>query len=435
MALHRLAYGRVSTDQQNIELQIAQFEALGYDELFVEKISGRRRDRPEFAKLISRAIELRQQGHDVQVLVIEWSRWARDTVYSLETLDKLERAGVQVLETTTGQPLTMRDSSGLVNAGLKALMAHGYSLDLSDRLKRSYAQRRRQGKPMAGPVPWGYQRNEGNTQLIPSEDWALCRAVVERYLEGDTLTDLIRWLYEQHGIKKSNLKRWLLNPALRGHIAYNGGEDLLYNQHQPLITEREYQAILKRTDENRRIWGANKGRFFAVPNSLVFCARCGSQVHSCHNQRRRYFYCWKARKRGDCDAPNRYCRDDWIEAAIQNEIAEAAEAIADHLHQPSADPRIAGWEAEITQLQPLAHYEAVAGQIEAIQQQIAQTKAATGKATAESLEKRQMIVDLGRALPEDWAMLAPEQRRAVYVELVSEVRILGAEVVGVRLGV
>jgi DNA invertase Pin-like site-specific DNA recombinase len=128
MAHYQLCYGRVSSKDQNLDLQIQQFQQqVEFDELFTESLSGRRRDRPEFLRLVDRALELRQHRHQVTVWVVEWTRWARDTVWAMESLAQLEAAGVQVKELTTGQEITLQTASGLLTTGVKSLMAHYYS--------------------------------------------------------------------------------------------------------------------------------------------------------------------------------------------------------------------------------------------------------------------------------------------------------------------
>jgi DNA invertase Pin-like site-specific DNA recombinase len=68
-AVHRvLAYCRASTNKQELDLQLHLLSQQGYDELFQEHISGRRRDRPEFERLVSRALELAGQG----LTLIDW---------------------------------------------------------------------------------------------------------------------------------------------------------------------------------------------------------------------------------------------------------------------------------------------------------------------------------------------------------------------------
>lgn len=48
MALFRLFYGRVSSKDQNLELQLAQAREFDFDRVFAERITGRRADRPSF---------------------------------------------------------------------------------------------------------------------------------------------------------------------------------------------------------------------------------------------------------------------------------------------------------------------------------------------------------------------------------------------------
>ncbi|NER82272.1 MAG: recombinase family protein [Leptolyngbya sp. SIO1D8] len=436
MALFRLSYGRVSSLDQNIELQVSQFESIGYDELYIEKISGRRRDRPEFKRLVARALELRSQGHDVAVYVIEWTRWARDTAFSLYSLEKLEKAGVVVIEATTQKPVTMMTAAGVLDAGVKSVMAHYYSIELSERLKRSYIDRRKRQRLMGGPLPWGYVKSTDKSRFIPSKDWALCREVIERFLDGETLTGLVRWLWAEHRIKKSSagLRRWLINPILRGHIQYIDGS-ILYNRHDPLISESEWSSVQYRLKLNRQLRGKNKGRIYAVPSEVVICSRCGGKASTCCNKLTRYFYCYRAAKRGDCPAPTTYCRQDWVEAAIQERISERAEAISNDLlsSESIASPAIAEKRTELEALKPLAHRPAIALEIKAIESEIVQMEAAGVVQEASSLERRQKILELAEATPTHWATLEPEERRAIYFDLVKTIEILGSEVIRVDL--
>ena len=82
-------YARVSTDGQTLEAQVAALTAAGVDQVFQEKISGARRDRPQLAALLARV-----QAGDV-VLVTRLDRLARSTLDLLSTLDALARKGVE----------------------------------------------------------------------------------------------------------------------------------------------------------------------------------------------------------------------------------------------------------------------------------------------------------------------------------------------------
>lgn len=435
MALYRLAYGRVSTDSQSLDQQLANFERLGFDELFVEKLSGRKRDRPEFAKLLARAAELRKVGHDVIILCNEWTRWARDTAFALDSLDQLEKLGCTVLEATTGAAVTVQTPDGLITTGLKSLVAHEFSVRLSDRMTRSYQHRQATGRPASNRAPFGYRYESGG--FVPSEQWAIARDSVERYMQGEATSDIIRWLWREHAIKRSvnGFNQWLRHPILRGHLRYPDGS-MLFNVHEALISEGEYQQIKRRLELNRSLRGHNKGRIHAIPNGIVRCDGCGKgTVPSISNlgRKHRYFYC--PDKVGMCAAPRQGARQDWVEAAIQEAIQERAEWVVNRILDGAgdSDPRLIEKQQELEALQPLAHRPAIAAEIEAIALEIEQIKSATQQGAADAQEREAMIVDLAGLLPGDWAQLSSEERRDLYAYLVREVRVLGAEVVGVVL--
>ncbi|NEQ45667.1 MAG: recombinase family protein [Leptolyngbya sp. SIOISBB] len=437
MALYRLAYARVSSQDQNIELQIGQFESLGYDELFQERVSGRKRDRPEFAKLTERALELREHRHDVHVLVIEWSRWARDTAFALDTLKRLEDAGVLVIETTTGQPLTLMTADGFISTSMKSVMAHYYSIELSGRSRRAYDARKLKHRPTSNRPIWGYQHSTDKSHWVPSKDWQICRESVEHFMNGEPINGICRWLAEQ-GTRKSRhgLIAWLKHPAIRGHSKHR--EEIFYNTHEPLITESEWQQIKRQLEQNRRLRGRNKGRIYPVPSNLCRCQDCGRSLAVKVSTHGRYFYCYYrcSLRDGSCNAPRKYCRDLWVEAAIQEAIADAAEAVADVLSEGGKDtvnPAVAEKERELTQLRKLAHVPGVADAIEGLKLEIEQLKTAADRDTVTGAERMELIQALAMMKQEQWAAMSAEERRDVYSQLVARVDVLGADVVRVVL--
>ena len=436
MALWRLCYGRVSTSDQNIDLQITQFEALGYDEIFVEKLSGRKIDRPEFIRLADRALELRSQGHDVVVYVIEWTRWARRTWFALQQLERLEKSGCTIIEATTGQSVTMQTSDGALSVGMKSLLAEHYSLQLSERQKRSYQDKRSKGKPMSGAAPFGYARSPENSRFVPGKEWGIGRELVEMFLGGASQYDLCRFLWSKYKIKRSprGVKGWLRNPVLRGHIQYQDGT-LLLNRHEPLITEAEYRAIQHRFKLSSQLRGFNKGKIYAVPTGMLRCFHCNRSLTTLCNRSHRYFFCKYARQRGDCSAPRKLCRQDWIEAAIQEAIVERAEEIANALLTPKqiSSPLILEKEKELEALKPLAHRPNIQAEIEAIEAEIEQIQIEEVLESAGEQQVRQAIQDLAWSTSDEWTQLTEQQRRAIYCDLVKYIQISGAEIVRVEL--
>lgn len=432
MALYRFGYGRVSSQDQNLERQYYLFEQIGVDKIYVEKISGGRRDRPEFLRLVEDSLQLRSQGHGVEIVVLDLTRWARDVSYALDMVDRLEKAGVKVRE-GTGEPVTMATAAGLLDVGVKSLFSHYFRLNLAEQARKTAERKLKAGVPHSCAPTFGYARKPDQSGFMPGPEWAVARAAVEYFLgSGDSLMGLSRWLYSEHGIKRSpqGLSNWLRNPCIRGHLHYPKTGKIIYDTHPALITESEYQAITQRLDLNRCLRGKNKGKIHAVPG-IVYCGACGQKCSYSSNTSYRYFFCYRA-KRGDCPTEKpRYIRQDYIEAAIQEQILEAAEAIAAAvLTQDTTDPRIAALEAEAAALEPFAGRAAIAAEIEAIELEVAQLKAAQGNQAAGAAEMRQQILDLAEIA---WDLLSPEQRRGFYSAVVERVTVEGGEVVEVRV--
>jgi len=89
--MKKIAYARVSTEQQSLNRQLDALQAYGYDEIFTEKMTGTKADRPELDK-----VKLVARAGDV-VVVESLSRLGRSSKDLLNLLDEFERKGVQVV--------------------------------------------------------------------------------------------------------------------------------------------------------------------------------------------------------------------------------------------------------------------------------------------------------------------------------------------------
>jgi DNA invertase Pin-like site-specific DNA recombinase len=434
----RLGYARVSSDNQNLETQLFLFQQEKLDELFVEKISGRREDRPELTRLCDRALALAKSGESVEVLFVEFSRWGRNTSYALKLVETLELAGVKIRE-IRGTEISVATSSGLLNTGMKALLAHYYSVQLSERVKRAYDRRRAEGRPLCGNPPLGYRWAADHSQIEPDPaTWPIARAIVDRMLRGDSKYSICKWLLEDHDIRRSadGINRLCRSEAWRGHIVDRKHGRLLRDTHPALITEDEYQALERRLAINRQLRGANQGKVYAIPSSgggIVRCATCGFAETTSTTQGRRYFRCVQH----DCPSRQKYLRSEVIEAAIQEAIVEAAEAVADATlaatTEATLDPRVVQLEDELQQLTGLAHRPAVALEIQQIEAELAQLKAAPTLDAVGAAERRDLIQSLAALTSEDWEVLSSEEKRELYGALVERVVVEGHQIVEVRL--
>ena len=97
----KIGYIRVSTLEQNTMRQEALMEALGVDEVYIDRMSGKNTNRPELQKMM----EYVRKGDTVIVESI--SRFARNTRDLLELVEQLTAKGVEfvskkeAIDTTT----------------------------------------------------------------------------------------------------------------------------------------------------------------------------------------------------------------------------------------------------------------------------------------------------------------------------------------------
>ena len=98
-----IGYARVSTQEQNLELQINALKEIGCKKIFTEKASGAQRDRPE----LKAALEYMRPNEDDTLVVWKLDRLARSLRQLIDTVEELERQGIgfksitEAIDTTT----------------------------------------------------------------------------------------------------------------------------------------------------------------------------------------------------------------------------------------------------------------------------------------------------------------------------------------------
>ena len=133
----KIGYARVSTHEQNLDLQLNELKKAGCDRIFHDKISGVKSDRPELKK----ALELLAEGDTLVVWKLD--RLARSLKHLIEIVNDLEDRQIgftslteSVDTTTNGGKLIFHIFGALAEferglivertkAGLKAARARG----------------------------------------------------------------------------------------------------------------------------------------------------------------------------------------------------------------------------------------------------------------------------------------------------------------------
>jgi DNA invertase Pin-like site-specific DNA recombinase len=185
-------YARVSTRDQDLAGQIAELQAAGCGNIFKEKASGAKTDRPELAKAIRRL-----DAGDVLV-VTRLDRLARSTRDLLNILDAVGKAGAGFRSLKDAWADTTTPHGRLMLTVLGGLAEFERSLIVArtdDGRKRAQARGVRFGRPKA-LTP--HQRQE----------------VVQRLAEGAVQADLAR----SYGVSQATISR-LAAPSPFGAVA------------------------------------------------------------------------------------------------------------------------------------------------------------------------------------------------------------------------
>lgn len=128
------------------------------------------RARPEFARLLADA----EAGAVDVILVWHLNRWARRTKVTLETLERLERAGVALV--SLSQQLDGTTAVGKLTITMLAGISQFESDEKSETAKRVHAELRAQGKWSGGSPPFGAVRGaDGKLALDPARAGTLRR--------------------------------------------------------------------------------------------------------------------------------------------------------------------------------------------------------------------------------------------------------------------
>ncbi len=92
----QIGYARVSTTDQNPQLQVDALESAGCDAIYEERASGAQRNRPE----LKRALDRLREGDVLAVWKLD--RLARSLKQLIETVEALDERGIQFKSLTEG---------------------------------------------------------------------------------------------------------------------------------------------------------------------------------------------------------------------------------------------------------------------------------------------------------------------------------------------
>ncbi len=140
----KLGYARVSTLDQNLDLQLDALQKEGCFKIFTDKVSGVKEQKPEFEKLI----EYARPGDTIVVWKLD--RLGRSTVHLIELMEVLKEKGIHLK--SLSESIDTSSATGMLFFQFICILAEHERNVIRERttagLKAARARGRRGGRPM-----------------------------------------------------------------------------------------------------------------------------------------------------------------------------------------------------------------------------------------------------------------------------------------------
>jgi DNA invertase Pin-like site-specific DNA recombinase len=279
----RVAYGRVSTasGEQASALR-AQLEWLKAQEpaLVLQDVeSGMNTTRAGYLELLG----LVEAGRVTELLATRSDRLGRDAQELVRLVQLCDAKGAAVRTRDDGR-LSARTAEELIMLYLKAAMGQAESMRLSLRVHAGLGQGRAMGKPMRKPC-WGYRLSDDRLRLeLKEPDATIAREFLDALkASGWRMLPTLKANPLVPFGSVRGVRAWLLNPTIRGAIGYrqlanHKFEQILWDQHDALITPDEFGEMERAIARNRKLWGVHGQKTVRALTGLCICSECKNRL-------------------------------------------------------------------------------------------------------------------------------------------------------------
>jgi DNA invertase Pin-like site-specific DNA recombinase len=289
-----IGYARVSTRDQNPQLQLNALEQAGCNAIYEEKVSGAAKKRP-----VRDQVLLQLKAGDT-LTVWKLDRLGRSAVDLLDVVSILERRGVRFRCLT--QPIDTSSPTGRLFLTFLAGFAEFERELMRERVRAGKERMKAEGLHPGGPSLFGF---EADHKTIIEEQAELLREAARRVLDGEPLSRIVdEWNERGHRPGKAtrwrvtHLRRILVNPrtaAILGQETYDELVRLVTGQNRQKLgrpAEHLLSGILVcgRPECGQPLYAATKGGKTGVPQMVYRCKKgtgsggrfsgCGSTVVS-----------------------------------------------------------------------------------------------------------------------------------------------------------
>ncbi|QIP14763.1 recombinase family protein [Spirosoma aureum] len=187
----KIGYARVSTQDQNLSMQLDALKAQGCEKIFQEKASGAKGDRPELTKLLEHV----REGDTVVIWKLD--RLGRSLAHLVEMVNVLERNSIGLI--SLNDPVDTTTAQGRLVFRIFASLAEFERELIKERTQAGLQSARRRGQLLGRPT--GLSKEAENKSRIAES----------LYKEGKLP---VKEIARQLGISKSTLYSYLRHRGL-----------------------------------------------------------------------------------------------------------------------------------------------------------------------------------------------------------------------------
>ena len=275
-----------------------------------EALTGTKDNREEFQRLLADC----RAGRIDMVITKSVSRFARNTVTSLETVRELKAIGVDVY--FEEQKIHSMSGDGELMLTILSAFAQEESRSASDNQKWRIRKAFENGELMNMRTMFGYRITKKNGIEIDPEQAEIVREMYARIIRGDSLNSVVRWL-NRNGQRGAFGGKWnagrvrdllsnekytgnsLLQKAFRNNhiekkLVHNQGELPQYfatETHPAIIDEATFEAAQQALDCIAAQKPASKPKTHHAFTGMILCAGCGRPYRHMKNQGKSRWAC------------------------------------------------------------------------------------------------------------------------------------------------
>jgi DNA invertase Pin-like site-specific DNA recombinase len=257
--------------------------------------SGKRR--PAYQQMLTDSAD----GLRDAVICYHVDRLTRRPVELEQFVATVDAAGVRKVRFVSGD-MDLGTGDGLLIGRIMAAVAANESAAKSRRMRRKWEQNAASGVPHGGSVrPFGY---EADRVTVRPDEAEVIRALVTRYLAGESLRSLCTWLTEQ-GVATVTGREWR-SPTLRG-LLRSGRIAGLREHLGEVVGPAQWPAIIDSADRDRvlarmaeRVASGRRTPRRYVLSGLLRCGRCGGKLYASPREKSRRYVCLKGPDHGGC---------------------------------------------------------------------------------------------------------------------------------------